>query len=73
VFSWINDSNEDTEMGLAVIKTIILIHLTTLVNQLEKYSPTDWDIAKHNWISQSFNINIRGNTTPFTDCPERVC
>jgi hypothetical protein len=57
-------------MGLAVIKL-----LPSVIYQFDKPVReifSDWDIAKHNWISQPFNINIRGNTTPFTDCPERV-
>jgi hypothetical protein len=41
---------------LAVIKNVILSHLTTLVTQFKKYFPTDWGIEKHDWIRQRFNV-----------------
>jgi hypothetical protein len=41
---------------LAVIKNVVLNHLTALVTQFEKYFPTDWDIEKHDWIRQPFNV-----------------
>jgi hypothetical protein len=43
-------------LGLAVIKNVVLSHLTTLVTQFKKYFPTDWDIEKHDWIMQPFSI-----------------
>jgi hypothetical protein len=56
MFPWTNDFNEDNELGLAVIKNVILSHLTTLVTQFEKYFPTSWDIEKHDCIRQPFNV-----------------
>jgi hypothetical protein len=44
VFPRTNDFNEDNEFGLAVVKNVILSHLSTLVTQFEKYFPTNWDI-----------------------------
>jgi hypothetical protein len=41
---------------LAAVKNVILSHLTTLVTQFQKYFPTDWDIEKHNWKRQPFNV-----------------
>jgi hypothetical protein len=55
MFPWTNDFNEEDELGLAVIKNVILSHLATLVTQFEKYFPTDWDI-KNTWIRQPFNV-----------------
>jgi hypothetical protein len=56
MFPWTNDFIEENELGLEVIKNVILSHLTTLVTQFEKYFPTDWDIEKHDWIRQSFSV-----------------
>jgi hypothetical protein len=56
MFPWTNDFIEENELGLAVIKNVILSRLTTLVTQFEKYFPTDWDIEKHGWIRQPFNL-----------------
>jgi hypothetical protein len=44
IFPRINGFSENNELGLAVIKNVILSHLTTLVTEFEKYFPTDWDI-----------------------------
>jgi hypothetical protein len=70
MFPWTNDFIEENELDLAVIKNVILSHLTTLVTQLEKYFPTDWNIEKHDWIRQPFTI--RESKTPLTDCSRRV-
>jgi hypothetical protein len=56
MFPCTNDFIEENELGLAVIKNVILSHLTTVVTQFEKYVPTDWDNEKHDWIRQPFNV-----------------
>jgi hypothetical protein len=56
IFPQTSDFIEENELGLAVIKNVILSHLTTLVAQFEKYFPTDSDIRKHDWIWQPFSI-----------------
>jgi hypothetical protein len=56
MFSWTNYFTEENETSLVVIKNVILSHLTTSVNHLEKYFPTDLHIAKHDWIRQSFTL-----------------
>jgi hypothetical protein len=56
MFPWANDFIEENELGLAVIKNVILSHLTTLVTQFKKYFPTGWDIEKHEWIRQMFSV-----------------
>jgi hypothetical protein len=56
MFPCTNDFTEENELGLEVIKNVFLSHLTTLVTQFEKYFPTSWDIEKHDWIRQPFNI-----------------
>jgi hypothetical protein len=56
IFPRTNDFNEDNELGLAVIKNVILSHLTTLVTQFEKHFPTHWVIKKHDCTRQSFNV-----------------
>jgi hypothetical protein len=53
---WTNDFIEENELVLAVIKNVILSHLTTLVTQFEKYFPTDWDIEKHDCTRQPLNV-----------------
>jgi hypothetical protein len=56
MFPHTNDFIEENELGLEVIKNVILSHLTTLVTQLEKYFHTDWDIEKHDWIRQPYSV-----------------
>jgi hypothetical protein len=41
---------------VAVIKNVILCHLTDLVAQFEKYFLIDWDIDKYDWIRQPSNV-----------------
>jgi hypothetical protein len=56
MFPRTNDFIEENELGLEVIKNVILSHLTTLITQLEKYFQTDWDIEKHDWIRQPYSV-----------------
>jgi hypothetical protein len=56
MFPWTKDFIEENELGFSVIKNVIPSHLITLVTQFEKYFPTDWDIEKHDWIRQPFNV-----------------
>jgi hypothetical protein len=53
-----NDFTEETDIDLAVIKNITLSQLTTLLNRLEKYSPTDCDNAKQKLDKPVFQYNI---------------
>jgi hypothetical protein len=66
MFPWTNDFIEENELGLEVIKNVILRHLTTLVTQFEKYFPTDWNIEKHDWIRQSFSVLPEKTHLPLT-------
>jgi hypothetical protein len=56
MFPWTNYFIEENDLGFAVIKNVILSHLTTLTTQFEKYFTTDWDVEKHDCIRQPFNV-----------------
>jgi hypothetical protein len=56
MFPWTKYFIEKNELVWTVIKNVILSHLTTLVTQFKKYFTTNWDIKKHNWIRQPFNV-----------------
>jgi hypothetical protein len=56
MFPWTNDFIEENGLGSAVIKNVILSHLSTLVTQFDKYFPTNCYIEKHDCIRQPFNV-----------------
>jgi hypothetical protein len=71
MFPLTNDFIEENELGLEVIKNVILSHLTALVTQFEKYFPVDWDIETR-LDKETFQRTTRENTTPLTDCSRRI-